>query len=413
MNLSSKKPSTRRENVREFKVDYFSHVFADYCRLPEGERRALLEDLPASLKKLFEDIEKNGRVPETQEDSLDWGEVATIEDKVLARQDEATLRRRAWQLRSRYARLVGPERYQLYLASRPPDETDPQVSAADIRADLRRVLGATHLNYSLAIVRENNRRSVMRAVGRWALGLCGVALVVGVAADVASYYSGSGFLYGRTRLAGTLVAVVLFGCLGAYLSIQRRLQQTSDGGDPVIAILGLIEFHSIKQFPLIAGGLFAIVLYFVLAAGFMQGTLFPELVRGVPNGMTQWAKLFIWAFLAGFAERLVPDTLDRLVNQAQPRDVPSAVIGQGGRSSGDDESKKRAEQEAKKKADDEAKKRAEEEATKRAEEEAEQADEEAKRRADEEAKKKDEEALKRAEEKAAKAAEEAAKKGQE
>ena len=28
---------------------------------------------------------------------------------------------------------------------------------------------------------------------------------------------------------------------------------------------------------------------------------------GVPAGIIQWAKLLIWAFLAGFAERLVPD----------------------------------------------------------------------------------------------------------
>ena len=49
----------------------------------------------------------------------------------------------------------------------------------------------------------------------------------------------------------------------------------------------------------------------------MEGTLFPLLTTGVPTDIVNWAKLFIWSFIAGFAERLVPDTLDRLVNQAQ------------------------------------------------------------------------------------------------
>jgi hypothetical protein len=125
-----------------------------------------------------------------------------------------------------------------------------------------------------------------------------------------------------------ILVVVLFGCLGAFLSTQRRLQQPSEDGDPLIAILGLYEFNNIKRFPLIAGGLFATVLYFILVAGFLKGDLFPELPAGIPQGGVAWAKLVIWAFLSGFAERLVPDTLDRLVNEVQPR-VPVSPPSSG------------------------------------------------------------------------------------
>jgi hypothetical protein len=182
----------------------------------------------------------------------------------------------------------------------------------------------------------------MKKLGRWAFGLCAGVFVAGFVADylASSPPDLTSYAVARAPLAGTILSVVLFGCLGAYLSIQQRLLDSSDGGDPVIGILGLHEFSSTQPFPLVAGGLFAIVMYFLIAAGFMQGDLFPDLNTaqeartGVPANLNEWAKLFIWAFLAGFAERLVPDTLNPLVNRARPRAGDAAVLVQHSARSG-------------------------------------------------------------------------------
>jgi len=300
--------SDRRKNERDLKLDYFAHVIADFHRLSKRAREDVLVDLPPSLRGLVEQVAAQGRMELRDEAQLDWGEIATLEDKFLARDDDAGIRRRAWQIRQRYARLSGPERYQAYLASGPPDPNDTQTTPGALLADLRRLLAGTHFTYSMAMVRENNRRRVLRKLLWWTAGLLFPLLVA------------SGSLIGFTNgeLAGLLCIVAFFGCLGAYVSIQRRLQNTADGGDPVIGILALHEFNAVQRFPLIAGGVFAVVLYLILAGKFMTGSLFPTLgTNGIPMDMENWAKLLIWSFIAGFAERLVPDALDRLVNQAQ------------------------------------------------------------------------------------------------
>jgi hypothetical protein len=81
------------------------------------------------------------------------------------------------------------------------------------------------------------------------------------------------------------------------------------------------------------GSLAAIVLYFVFRAGLLRGLIFPdftlpvlsgphlrspmdELLHGELPSVIEAAKLLIWSLVAGTAERLVPDLLTRLSDQA-------------------------------------------------------------------------------------------------
>jgi hypothetical protein len=88
------------------------------------------------------------------------------------------------------------------------------------------------------------------------------------------------------------------------------------------------------------GSLAAIVLYFVFRAGLLRGLIFPdftlpflsgphlrspmdELLHGELPSVIEAAKLLIWSLVAGTAERLVPDLLTRLSDQATKSQLAS------------------------------------------------------------------------------------------
>jgi hypothetical protein len=71
----------------------------------------------------------------------------------------------------------------------------------------------------------------------------------------------------------------------------------------------------------VTGVIFAIVLSAMFAGEVVSGTLFPDVDNHGPWFFTLWsatemAKWLLWAFIAGFSERLVPDMLNSFEKKA-------------------------------------------------------------------------------------------------
>jgi hypothetical protein len=259
--------------------------------------------------------------------AFDWNDIFDLEAIILRLQPPETLRRRAWVLREKYKQAVPPATYAAYLSSQPPDpeSADAEVEHA-LRADLLRLLREFHWQYGITVTREKIRGSI---------ALYNIRLL----AIVSGLGLGSLFLpdlLGERYLAvPTVFGVFIAGMIGGFVSTQFRLQASQPGAsEPVKELVQLNQGRLSITFSPILGGIFAVILFVMLAGGFIQGDLFPKIAGPASGALDQFwrvsgttsaaeaAKLLIWSFLAGFAERLVPDALHRIA--AAPKANPGA-----------------------------------------------------------------------------------------
>jgi hypothetical protein len=254
---------------------------------------------------------------------ITWADLYVIEKAVLALQPFSAIKRRAWSLRDKYREVAGPLEYNAYIASHPPNENELGIDPDEVRADLDRVLGALHWNYSLVPLREGLRGAIINRIG---LGI----LVSGLLLALLVWQC---LVQGQFPLAN-LIVVAFAGCLGGFVSMQRRIGQIPGNGDPLLSIFQLNSGLSTLYLAPVSGAIFALLLFFIFLGRLLQGGLFPDVSRVSRFywGINEWAheepalslaKLLVWSFIAGFAERFVPDILDRLVARGQDSTQPT------------------------------------------------------------------------------------------
>ena len=130
------------------------------------------------------------------------------------------------------------------------------------------------------------------------------------------------------------LSVIVCGTLGAMFSAATRLYTFRDLPaaivDTATVKLGNFYIFAYSLLPILIGAISAAVVYVLFLSGLLKGSLFPafgchiascqtfsDLIwRFGPQTSEDFAKCLIWGFIAGFAERLVPDALQRLAVKA-------------------------------------------------------------------------------------------------
>jgi len=140
------------------------------------------------------------------------------------------------------------------------------------------------------------------------------------------------------RILQMSALVILCGVLGGLISMLRRLQALPPGSTPLFDTIALNAGQLGIGLAPIYGGIFAMVLYLVFLSGILDtviastagNTVFPRFSDATPKATSDYAKLLVWAFIAGFAEQLVPDVLNRLT----ARNTAALTKGTGAKETG-------------------------------------------------------------------------------
>ena len=241
-----------------------------------------------------------------------------------------------------------------------------------LAADIRYLLSKFYLYYAMLPMRESLREQLTdKAVKMTILILVIIVILVVISLGGLNYFltGGGSFdaIFGLTGVFGlTVGSVALAGIVGGCVSMLQRIQSAPTEGDALFNLAALTNgWRGVSLSPLY-GAIFASVLFVLFAAGILEGSIFPRIetvgsekiqpaattttatVAGTeaspaptatptpnesqrtgvlqikdflketgPKDGVSFALLLIWSFIAGFAERLVPDTLNRLVAKTE------------------------------------------------------------------------------------------------
>lgn len=255
-----------------------------------------------------------------------WSDMFALERAFAAVLPDAELPGHFATWRDRFRQIVGARVYDAYLATKPQDPADPAASVQRMRADLIALIDRMCYLY----MANPSKERIRNRLSFW-LSVVTIAAVVIVAVQLRETLRAQHATYG----SHTLLIAVLAGVLGGFLSVQQRLQSATDV-DPLYNRLEMASgFWNIIFVAPISGGIFAGVLYALFATGAVSGNLFPVIYVGQnptvgnahgpvidletflrsagPASGADLAKLLVWSFVAGFAERFVPDVLTRVV----------------------------------------------------------------------------------------------------
>lgn len=364
------------------------------------------------------------RVDLASKESPDLRDIFALELELARLLPPEMRERRYWEYRTRFERVASPQEFAAYLASSPPP---PPSAVSAISSDGSRatpigdadnlvLLGHVHRNYLVTVLREQAERDLKHWIQKGlmrGLILYGLLLALLLVLEFREMIPEQALYFGVG-----LSLFFLVGRLGAATSVVQRLQKAvrEEGKDAFFEVTALCTGRRGISIAMMEGGIFAVLLYIIFAAGLgqnlgMSGGIFPQVevnspadrapdsgaeagdalgrdtsdeveraneepaqrVRPaerpaeqgsartnafgwetdtcdsraeicMPTFISQigkhlgfrdypdFFKMLLLAFLAGFAERLVPDALDRLIQRrgaVTDNVAPAVAAGSG------------------------------------------------------------------------------------
>ena len=256
-----------------------------------------------------------------------WDGLYRLEMATLRARTGQELRRSAWLVRLRFRNVAGEAAYTAYLASLPPDPVAAE--EATLLADLVNLLRRTYYLLALAPSSEAIRHTLI--MGGAAIG---VACIIGIVIIIV-----------KVPDIGLFQLALVAGAIGGTMSLIQRVQSLPEADPLLFRLSGTTTVIQSLVIPPLTGAIFAALLFLIFVSGVVSGDIFPKFIstnvlptsgKGVDfqqffmntaafDGKS-FALSIIWSFIAGFAERFVPNTINRLTAQASGEKDPPAPI---------------------------------------------------------------------------------------
>jgi hypothetical protein len=266
-----------------------------------GEYESLRSATPASPDQRASQIIEKYR----SDRKTTWGQLYSLERLLVQLETTEALRARIIHLRARHAALIGTTGPPLPAFDTAKDDPSGDLVRAYVESALREV------NRLLAVTacRERLRKRRLGAVA-W-IGIGGLSALGALIISVVHWRQLD------FQDWPWLALVPLVGALGGLISSQRRVQSIPSVGESLTDMTNLHFYTSSLTVSAVSGAIFAAILYMLFASELLQGKLFPTKVNPTVHMPPEdLARLLIWCFIGGFAERFVPDALDRLVSRS-------------------------------------------------------------------------------------------------
>ncbi|GAC1415764.1 MAG: hypothetical protein NVSMB5_05280 [Candidatus Velthaea sp.] len=250
-----------------------------------------------------------------------WTDVAQAELCLVELLDIDEVRARLTSWRRRLHEVAGDSRFTLYMASA-ADLRGTDI--APLRSDLAECIRAVFYFYGAYGMAARSRQTVT-------LMTCRTALIIVLFESVLAVFLHSawmkqwGIFSAQSILQLTyLLATSAAGVVGSVVSVQRRLEDPCIDTDPYYRYIQTNDDRvSIAFVSPLFGAILGMLIYGLLASGMVSGSAIPAINAGA-LALDKLAQVLLYGFIAGFAERLVPDALNRIATRTLGTVVPAA-----------------------------------------------------------------------------------------
>jgi hypothetical protein len=256
--------------------------------------------------------------------ALTKADLYAVDRLVLEMASPEELRAEASGLYQRYCDERGEAADPADIAMKPatPGRPETPEETEALRARLLQILRSLHWSYTFGPLREKRRVQLIRN-SMW-LMLAATVILAGVLVYLHYVHNGQHAFF------AVLATVVYAGVMGGAVSCTRRLGAVPTRGDALGSIYALKNSGYVLYFAPLTGAVFAVITMLLFVGGVIKGVIFPTFnwvqpAAGgpwaftnalLPKESSDYALLFLWCFIAGFAERFIPDTLTHLTERA-------------------------------------------------------------------------------------------------